>query len=199
MQLPETRGTETTPGYRILFIVGRLLGVLLMALVLFGFAVLMGAGFSIGAHLVDAATPQKAPEPVFVRVFSGASHRGTHRETEVVGADETLDAPPFARTAAPPTPSPSVSNRLSNIRLTWYCLEGRSRCTRGYPDGLYAAASPDLAYLRGKTVTVTYAGRSVAVTVIDCSCQATRSLDLYADAFRKLAPLSRGVIYGELR
>jgi hypothetical protein len=32
------------------------------------------------------------------------------------------------------------------------------------------------------------------VTVIDCNCQATRSIDLYADAFGAISPLSAGRI-----
>jgi rare lipoprotein A (peptidoglycan hydrolase) len=46
--------------------------------------------------------------------------------------------------------------------------------------------------LRGKRVKVCYRSSCVVVTVIDCNCQARRSIDLYADAFRKIAPLSAG-------
>jgi rare lipoprotein A (peptidoglycan hydrolase) len=42
---------------------------------------------------------------------------------------------------------------------------------------------------------VTSGGRSVVVTLVDvCRCRGERIIDLYADAFRRLAPLSRGVI-----
>jgi hypothetical protein len=34
------------------------------------------------------------------------------------------------------------------------------------------------------------------VRVIDCDCQAHRSIDLYGDAFRDLAPLSAGRLRG---
>jgi hypothetical protein len=36
----------------------------------------------------------------------------------------------------------------------------------------------------------------VVVTIIDCNCQARRSIDLYADAFRKLSPLPAGRLRG---
>jgi hypothetical protein len=62
--------------------------------------------------------------------------------------------------------------------------------------GLYAAISPDLASLRGKRVRACYRGSCVVVKIIDCNCQATRSIDLFADAFRKLAPLSAGRLRG---
>lgn len=90
---------------------------------------------------------------------------------------------------------------MAGIQLsaTYYCLAGSSRCTVGHPDvaglQLYAAISPDLAYLRGRSITVWYGERHVTVTVIDCNCQAHRAIDLYADAFRQLAPLSLGRIW----
>lgn len=75
---------------------------------------------------------------------------------------------------------------------TWYCLAGVSKCHYAASGGLYAAISPDLAHLRGKTLTVRYGQQSVRVKVIDCNCEAYRAIDLYADAFRRLAPLSVG-------
>lgn len=75
---------------------------------------------------------------------------------------------------------------------TWYCLAGVSKCHYAASNGLYAAISSDLAYLRGKTITVRYGTRSVVVKVIDCNCEAHRAIDLYADAFRQLAPLEVG-------
>jgi rare lipoprotein A (peptidoglycan hydrolase) len=51
-----------------------------------------------------------------------------------------------------------------------------------------------LAQLRGKAVTVCYRSSCVVVRVIDCNCQAHRSIDLYSDAFRQLSPLGSGRI-----
>jgi hypothetical protein len=85
-------------------------------------------------------------------------------------------------------------NSAGSITATWYCLTRISRCPTGYSGGMYAAISPDLSFLRGKTVTVTAGGRSVTVKIVDCDCQARQSIDLFADAFRVLAPTSRGRI-----
>jgi hypothetical protein len=62
----------------------------------------------------------------------------------------------------------------------------------GRTGGLYAAISPDLDFLRGRTISVCYGASCVVVEVRDCNCQATRAVDLYADAFEQLAPLSAG-------
>lgn len=66
----------------------------------------------------------------------------------------------------------------------------------GRSGGLYAAISPDLKSLRGKRVRVCYRGSCVVVKIVDCNCQARRSIDLFADAFRRLAPLSAGRLRG---
>jgi hypothetical protein len=77
---------------------------------------------------------------------------------------------------------------------SWYCGNG-SRCTRGYPGGLYAAIRRDLLGHRGDRARVCSGHRCVVVTIIDCNCGAGANLiDLYADAFGRLAPLSRGRI-----
>lgn len=84
---------------------------------------------------------------------------------------------------------------------TWYCRPGVSRCTRGYPGGMFAAVRRDLLYLRGTRVAAcvpnssTAPARCVIVKVIDCNCgPAAGPIDLYSDAFQMLAPLSRGRI-----
>ena len=80
---------------------------------------------------------------------------------------------------------------------SWYCGHG-SRCTRGYPGGLYAAAGPALRVgtWRGRSVLVHMGGRSVRVTLIDCNCGPHANLiDLYTDVWDALGvPLSRGVL-----
>lgn len=71
---------------------------------------------------------------------------------------------------------------------TWYCLAGVSRCTRGFPDGLYAAAGPSLRVgnWRGRVVRVC-ATRCLSVTLIDfCACRAPHFLDLYHTAWVRL-------------
>jgi hypothetical protein len=84
---------------------------------------------------------------------------------------------------------------------TWYCGAG-SPCTADYPDrpgvdDLYAAAGSELRVgdWRGSRVIVCHEGRCVPVRLIDsCVCGGNRVIDLYSDAFQRLAPLSQGVI-----
>lgn len=82
------------------------------------------------------------------------------------------------------------------VSATWYCLPGRSACTRGYPaGGAYAAAGWRLAVgaWRGRVVRTCRVDRPtqcVLVRLIDrCACS---GIDLYASAFRRLAPLGTG-------
>ena len=70
-----------------------------------------------------------------------------------------------------------------------------SRCPYAAHSGLYAAISPDLAYLSGKTVTACYRASCVAVKIIDCNCQTTKGIDLFADAFVVLSHLGAGVLH----
>ena len=86
------------------------------------------------------------------------------------------------------------------VRATWYCLAGRSRCTRGVPAScLCAAISPDLRRWAGSSLLVSYGGRSVRVRIVDCLCSRMGGIDLYASAFRRLAPLSVGVLRVQIR
>jgi hypothetical protein len=80
---------------------------------------------------------------------------------------------------------------------TWYCLPGVSTCTSGYRGGLYAAAGSELRIgnWRGRTVKVCGNGNCVVVKLIDwCACGGSRIIDLYHDAFSRLASPSRGGI-----
>ena len=91
------------------------------------------------------------------------------------------------------------STHVAKGTATWYCLPGRSVCPRGYSGGMYAAAGPALRVgkWRGRVVTVCASGRCVTVTLVDwCACGDGRVIDLFGDAFRRLAPLSRGTIRG---
>jgi hypothetical protein len=99
---------------------------------------------------------------------------------------------PTPRPTPPPNPTHSVSGSAS-----WYCKTGVSSCHAGYPGGLYAAAGPALRVgnWRGRTVSVCGSGNCVNVKLIDsCWCASGRVIDLYSDAFSRLAPVSAGTI-----
>lgn len=80
---------------------------------------------------------------------------------------------------------------------SWYCKPGVSICHHAYSGGMYAAAGPKLRVgnWRGRVVQVCGNGKCVAVKLIDwCACGGGRVIDLYSDAFRRLAPLSQGTV-----
>ena len=90
--------------------------------------------------------------------------------------------------------SQGATSSLQSGYATWYDTPG-----------LTAAAGPELRHgdWRGSLVTVTHAGRSVTVQLTDwCACGDRNGeptlLDLSASAFRRLAPLSKGVIEVEV-
>jgi len=103
-----------------------------------------------------------------------------------------------------PTPKPKAATSSGggtghSVRGTasWYCKAGVSACHNAYPSGLYAAAGPALRVgnWRGRTVTVCGSGSCVNVKLIDwCACGSGRVIDLYSDAFSRLAPLSSGTL-----
>ncbi len=96
-----------------------------------------------------------------------------------------------------PRPAPPSTGHRVRGRASWYCLPGVSRCTSGHRGGLYAAAGSELRIgkWRGRTVKVCGNGKCVNVTLIDwCACGGSRIIDLYNDAFRRLAPPSVGTV-----
>ena len=109
---------------------------------------------------------------------------------------------PEALVKATPRPKPvagTAAGGSHSVRGTasWYCKAGVSSCHYAYPGGLYAAAGPALRVgdWRGRTVTVCGSGNCVNVKLIDwCACGSGRVIDLYSDAFSRLAPLSSGTL-----
>jgi hypothetical protein len=107
----------------------------------------------------------------------------------------------------PAAPDTATAKRFG--QASYYCNNDlrradRSDCHYKYPDRvgsaqLYAAAGPPLKRMlgadwRGTRVTVLGNGHFVRVTLVDsCACP-TRVIDLYADAFERLKPLSAGVL-----
>jgi hypothetical protein len=102
--------------------------------------------------------------------------------------------------AHPPTTSmpaiPETSTAVSGL-ATWYC-GGGSACTRGYPatyPGAAAGSELRVGAWRGRWVRVCAGSRCTRARLIDaCACPGERVIDLYASVFRRLAPLSRGVV-----
>lgn len=78
---------------------------------------------------------------------------------------------------------------------TWYCGT-TSACTRGYgPGDMVAAIDPKVGIPKGTIVLVSSGERTIRVRIVDvCACAGRRVIDLTSGAFRRLAPLSRGVI-----
>ncbi|MFL5777578.1 MAG: hypothetical protein ACJ761_01425 [Chloroflexota bacterium] len=103
----------------------------------------------------------------------------------------------------PPKPKPKPTARTSSsggshrVRgaASWYCLAGVSACHHSYSGGMYAAAGSELRVgnWRGRSVSVCAASGCIRVKLIDwCACGGSRIIDLYTDAYRRLAPLSTG-------
>lgn len=92
------------------------------------------------------------------------------------------------------TPKVATSNSVKGV-ASWYCKSGVSRCHYKYSGGMYAAVKRSMLYLRGSKVNVCTPDNCIVVTVIDCNCGPNANvIDLYADAFQKLAPLSDGTV-----
>lgn len=108
----------------------------------------------------------------------------------------------FAQVPRPTSPPDGVQRHSGHARqgtASWYCGPG-SVCARGYPGGLYAAAGPGLRVgsWRGRIVVVQRGSQRIAVRLVDwCACP-HRLIDLYADAFKRLGPLSKGVLKVEV-
>jgi hypothetical protein len=129
-----------------------------------------------------------------------------------VAASRAAPGPSSAAPAQPEAPlvggasgthAPDRSGGASNARsgtATWLCDPPRyPRCTRGYPESSFVAArgSELPRSWQGKVVTVSWHGRSVDVRLVDtCLCKGARIIDLYAVAFRQLAPTGAGVLEG---
>ena len=150
-----------------------------------------------------AGTPAPSPSidegvpaaPVKIGDFQEGQQRSFEpraNPNQPVRAESLLKATPKPKPKPPANPSHSVRGSAS-----WYCKAGVSACASGYPGGLYAAAGPALRVgsWRGRTVTVCGSGNCVNVKLIDwCACGSGRVIDLYSDAFSRLASLSSGTV-----
>ena len=94
-------------------------------------------------------------------------------------------------------PRASSTGKSARGSATWYCKTGVSVCHNAYPGGYYAAAGPALRVgdWRGRVVRVCGSGSCVNVRLVDwCACGGSHIIDLYSDAFKRLAPLSSGAV-----
>ena len=151
------------------------------------------AGASVGINVTRGA---EAPAPRPVLQLVPLRVRETDRASSVAPAGRTAAPVPVAPSATPEpgTPRPSSPAALLRGTASWY--------PAGSTD---AAAGPALRAMlgkgwRGATVRVCNAQRAcTAVTLTDwCQCyrgtDTERLIDLPIDAFRALAPLSRGLV-----
>lgn len=158
--------------------------------------------FIVACSNANSYTPKKI-EPVpsyeFVPVPFSAKVIDGHRPI----AKPTTKPSVVKKVAPKPKPVVTTKTRqgtakggiLASGQASWYCRSGVSICTRGHPGGLYAAIRRDLLYLRGRSISVCTSSKCIRVTVIDCNCGTHANLiDLYSDAYRRLAPLSSGRI-----
>jgi hypothetical protein len=149
------------------------------------------SGDVIGSHAAQTGAPSPTARP---------------SERAPLGAPAMTSARPYAhrapsrahRPVVTPTRSPRPVSASTGagyaLHATWYCNPPVSRCTAGHPSScLCAAISPDLASWTGHLVRVC-SRACVTVRVVDCNCQSRHGIDLYAAAFRRLAPLSAGAL-----
>lgn len=160
-----------------------------------------------------AMTGRTADQPQPDDTLVLLDHPTTRQPPLFLGTEATIvGAPgrsPFARpSVAPRTALPKIEAvaRPTRVRArgdaTWYCVRGVSPCHRSHAGGMYAAAGAALRVgdWRGRMVSVCQGGDCVRVKLIDwCACGGGRVIDLYGDAFRKLAPLSSGELRVSVR
>ena len=95
---------------------------------------------------------------------------------------------------------PSVRGGSVSGTASYYCSPAHPICHYRYPVGsMVAAACGRLRNAigpkwRGRFVTVTAGSRAVRVQLVDWCGSSSKTIDLYAAPFQRLAPLSRGVV-----
>ena len=142
-----------------------------------------------------------APPSIDSRVTANAEPIGDFQEENVrsfeprANPNQPAEAESLLKPTPRPTPRPNPTHNVSG-RAAWYCNNG-SGCPAGYSGGMYAAAGPALRVgnWRGRTVTVCGSGSCINVKLVDwCACGGARVIDLFSDAFSRLAPLGTGTV-----
>ena len=147
------------------------------------------AGTAVLPQTIDAGTSVAPARIGDFQEAGGRTFAPRANPKQPARAESVVKATP--RPTPPPNPTHNVSGRAA-----WYCQNG-SGCPAGYSGGLYAAAGAALRVgnWRGRTVSVCGAGNCVNVTLVDwCACGGSRVIDLFGDAFRRVAPLSSGTV-----
>jgi len=143
---------------------------------------------------VDDASAKKVQAFEAIQDFAGQTTIPAPRPTPAQrAAARSLAKAPVAK-----QPGVRLTGHSATGSATWYCKTGVSACHHNYPGGLYAAAGPELRVgnWRGRHVRVCGNGHCVNVTLIDwCACGGNHIIDLYSDAFTRLAPLSAGAVH----
>ena len=139
----------------------------------------------VGCSLVQAAV--SPPPPIYDFIVIEPTRPSDAPQPTLVAKVESVSTP---RPSAAPARTQSPVGRSAKGVATYYC------CTHGYPSGAYAAAGPELRIgkWRGRYVRVC-GSVCIRVRLVDwCGCPSNHIIDLYPEMFRKLAPLSRGIV-----
>jgi hypothetical protein len=155
----------------------------------------------VPAEPSGSAAPADAPAPP-ISDFRDEASLLSRVVTDVPGAPVRVARPrPKPRPKPATVATTAVTSVGSGHRVsgtaTWFCLPGVSACTSGHQGGLYAAAGSEIRIgnWRGRTVKVCGNGNCVYVKLIDwCACGGARIIDLYHDAFSRLASPSSGTL-----
>lgn len=160
------------------------------------------------ASATATAPVVKAPDLVWHAVMAPDGLRRPASPTDpattvIIDSGRSTPSPTRPVVPVPVTPVIVVPRTAPTVRTTGHSLRGPASwycCTKGHPSGLYAAAGPALRVGNWRGRQVHIAGISQPVTLIDwCGCPGGRLIDLYPDAFRLVAPLSRGVTMVTIR
>lgn len=161
------------------------------------------------ASIPQSATASRADSPDFVVTEADLATVAPSLATPTPKStpDPTPKPAPKATPkpkAAPAAPRVGSSYKISG-KASWYCKAGASACHYAYPSSSMAAAAclPLRKALganwRGKWVGVSGNGRTVKVKLVDSCASPTKTIDLYAAPFSKLASLSSGVVSVTIR
>jgi hypothetical protein len=157
------------------------------------FELIAGSDLSNTTATLPEPVTSRGPAPL-IADFANPVRSFAPRPEPALAVAPRIVATPKPRPAFQVAPGGTV--RASGP-ASWYCKLGVSICHHAYSGGMYAAAGPKLRVgnWRGRVVRVCGNGRCVNVKLIDwCACGGGRVIDLYSDAFRRLAPLSQGTV-----